>query len=77
MAMENNTKWWKESARLKAKNKRRSERRKSDLAQASKIYSDRSDAEKVKAYRKYLKHKQQRDAEEQATNNQLPQEVAQ
>lgn len=75
MAMENNTKWWKESARLKAKNKRRSERRKSDLAQASKIYSDRSDAEKVKAYRNYLKRKQQ--VEEQATNNQLPQEVAQ
>ena len=28
MAMKNNIKWWNESARLKAKNKRRSERRK-------------------------------------------------
>lgn len=28
MAMENNIKWWNESIRLKAKNKRRNERRK-------------------------------------------------
>lgn len=63
MAKESNVKWWKESARLKAKNKRRSKRRSNDLENAKKIYSDRSDAEAVKAYRNYLKQKQQREAE--------------
>lgn len=75
MASENNIKWWKESARLKAKNKRRSKRRGNDLENAKRIYSDRSDAEAVKAYRSHLKRKQQRDAESQ--NNQVTTEVAQ
>lgn len=63
MASKNNFKWWEESARLKAKNKRRSQRRQADLEAAKKIYSDRPDSEKVKAYRNYLKRKQQREAE--------------
>lgn len=67
MASESNKKWWRESARLKRKNKRRSERRANDLEQAKKIYSDRSDAEKVKAYRNYLKQKQKREAEANQT----------
>ncbi|NBO56787.1 MAG: hypothetical protein EBU84_19830 [Actinobacteria bacterium] len=67
MTSESNKKWWRESARLKRKNKRRSERRANDLEQAKKIYSDRSDAEKVKAYRNYLKQKQKREAEANQT----------
>lgn len=73
MASKNNVKWWNESARLKAKNKRRSKRRGNELANAKKIFSDRSDAEAVKAYRNYLKQKQQREAEAQANTVEVAQ----
>lgn len=76
MASKNNVKWWNESTRLKAKNKRRSKRRSKDLENAKKIYSDRSDAEAVKAYRNHLKRKQQREAELQ-NNQEVTTEVAQ